>query len=248
MTIDDVRATIIEQAREWDFRVTDDQSWIIPTGAPLEDAVEIVSDVLVTDMISRSLVMGGLHIATHGMWFDSARGRFAIWPSMTIARTAAIGAARALHIMSGPTRLARRVAALQILNIEAEGLMGMATDLRDRGETDAAAPLIQTAQANKVEVGDALEALGGKRGSRMTDLAMLSNAARYFGDNEARAREEIELHWRYSSGSAHASSYVWNSDLWTRPADQQLAAAWSLPMQLLEVAWDQWNIGLGRQP
>ncbi|WP_157773377.1 hypothetical protein [Brachybacterium vulturis] len=240
MAMDDVVRFIYWSGEAWWDRVHDDAATPVDPGSPLDDPELLPGDAPIGQLVWRLIADGGSHMAAHHKWMVATDGGIWLKPSTTLGRTAAICAARAVYVLAGSTRAERRVRALQLMNDEAAGLISHTVDMVKRGDEGAEA-LAEEAEAYRDEVGDLLEEAGMKRGSKKTDTDLLSDAAEHFDPGRrSEARRQIEMMWRLGSATAHGRSFTWDTGHEDRSHEEQLVAAWSIPAQLLEIAWDQW--------
>lgn len=238
--MEDVVDFIYRSGETWWDRVHDDAATPVEPGSPLDDPELLPGEISVAELVWRLIADGGSHIAAHHKWVMASQGGMWLKPSMTLGRTALVCASRAMYVMTGESAVERRVRALQLLNDEAEGLVDYAKDMVRRGESEAADHR-SDAEAYQSAVQQELIALGRKPGSKKSDTELLSSAARYFDeDKRHRARKTLEMAWRLASATVHGRAYTWDTGLEDRDPNEQLVAAWSMPSQLLEIAWDKW--------
>ena len=241
MTMADVVSFIYWSGETWWDRVHNDATTPVEPESPLDDPDLLPRDAPIAQFVWRLIADGGSHLAAHHKWFTAPGSGIWLKPSTTLGRTAAVCAARAIYVLAGSTRAERRVRALQLMNDEAAGLISYTVDMVKRGDVGATA-LAEEAEAYRDEVGDMLEEAGMKRGSKKTDTDLLSDAAEHFDPGkQSEARRQLEMLWRMGSATAHGRSFTWDTGLEDRPHEEQLVAAWSIPAQLLEIAWDQWS-------
>lgn len=231
---------IYQSGENWWDRVHDESMTSVESGSPLDDPELLPGNSPMAQLTWRLIADGGSHMAAHHKWFTAPGSGIWLKPSTTLGRTAAICAARAIYVMAADTRTDRRVRALQLMNDEASGLISYAADMKNRGD-EGALTRVTEAEAYGRQIGDMLEVAGMKRGSKKTDTELLAGAARHFDQGkQTEARRQLEMMWRLSSATAHGRSFTWDTGLEDRPLEEQLVAAWSIPAQLLEIAWDKW--------
>lgn len=239
MSVDHIVRTIHWSGEQWTERLFGEQ----PTpGAPSEltNDERLPGGIETAQLTWRSMARGGEAMATHHLWVLGGNGGFQLHPSRTLARTASMGAAKALYILTGSDATSRRIHALQLLNDETKSWRQIASDAKKNGDPDAAKMMAEV-DKQQSEVRAALHALGKPENSSKNETELLYYAAKQFPQKQDVAEQQILLHWRHASGSAHARYFTWEDTLENYSFEEQLVAAWSLPMQMLELAWDTWT-------
>lgn len=231
---------IAEAGESWVRRVADPYSTAIKRDSELHDDQLLPSNTPLHGMVWRLIAHGGEFFAAHHLWMSAAEEGIWLRPSMTIARTAAVAAVRARYVMAGSDRADRRFRALQLMNDEAKGLAQIA-GVSKVPLGISPRKLIEDVETYKLEIGNQLEALGKNRESMRTDTDLFSRAADDFVGHVDHARFSLDVFWRQASASAHARVFTWDTGFEDAPIDEQIEIAWSMPAQLLEIAWDSWN-------
>lgn len=226
---------------EWFDRVHDEASIVVEPGSELDDPQRLPTDAPIAMVVWRLLADGGSHFYAHDKWMRATGGGMLLKSSATLGRAAAVCASRALYVLHGEDRIERRIRALQLMNDEVSGLDKIAKANVARGHSSGKKQA-DIVEAYSIEVADALDALGQKRGSKMSDTALFANAPDYFPpDARAKAEVQISTTWQISSGMAHGRLFGWDTGMEEEPLADQLAFAWGIPAQLLEMAWERWN-------
>lgn len=226
----------------WRDRVHAEDSIVVEAGSELDDPVLLPGDVPIAKVVWRLLADGGSHFYAHDTWMRAATGGMLLKSSATLGRAAAVCASRALYILTGEGQTKRRVRALQIMNDEVEGLDKIAKAHAAR-KSPAAAEQTEMIESYRNQVEEALEALGEKRRSAKSDTALFAEAVDYFPpEKRAKAELEITTMWQIASGMAHGRLFTWDTGMEDEDIAHQLAFAWGIPAQLLEMSWDHWNV------
>lgn len=64
-------------------------------------------------------------------------------------------------------------------------------------------------------------------------------------DGNSDPKSSLLQLWRFPSGTAHARIWAWDMPLEDDDPRTQYVAIWSMPMGMLERAWDLWNTRRG---
>lgn len=225
----------------WKSRVHSEDSTVVEAGSALDDPVLLPGDAPVAKAIWRLLADGGSHFYAHDAWMRATGGGMLLKSSAALGRAAAICGSRAMYILTGEDHATRRMRALQLMNDEVDGLAKIAKAGTAR-QSPAAVEQVKIVESYRSQVGEALVALGQSPRSVKSDTALFAEAVNYF-PREKRAEAELQITtmWQIASGMAHGRSYGWDTGIEDEDCAAQLAFAWGIPAQLLEMAWDHWN-------
>lgn len=237
---DDLVRMILWAGERWRDRIDDPSASDIVRGCELDHPDLLPAKLPLHGMIWRLMAHGGELLTTHHSWITSDGGGVIYRPSITLGRSAAVAGVRALYIMRGENAQQRRIRALQLLNDEVETVQGFA-EMVPKDLPELGFDFVKFAEGYSAEVAEGLVELGRPAGSKKTDTTLMTEAAPAFLENEPRARELLENHWRTASAVVHARVAMWNLDILDAPPEVQLAEAWGAPAQVLEIVWDTWN-------
>ncbi|GAA1739161.1 hypothetical protein GCM10009809_38240 [Isoptericola hypogeus] len=243
MRSEDSAALIREAFDAWAVRITDPERFgaVLP-GSVLaaQQAPDLPGERDLPKMAWRSMANAGEHVAAANHVI--ATGSVLVKPFLTLARTTMIGAARTLYLLEPDEPDQRCIHALRLLRTESKDVDRLIGVWEAEVGRPANPDLRKLADDLRTETENALIQMGENPRSEMADAALLSHAAKRLshlpGDPLARL---MEL-WNFSSGNAHARTWTWDMGL-ERGKDYagQFARVWSLPMYLMDEAWELWN-------
>ncbi|WP_154402041.1 hypothetical protein [Ornithinimicrobium cavernae] len=189
----------------------------------------------------RSLVSAGEHagLGEHVHWATS--GGVVQRPQTSLARTAMLGAARAIYVLEPEGVEEQRVRAAQLANQEARDAQKI---LDHWSDTPYVQGRVFEKLADQVDgladaAAEILRQAGRPPGSHVSESDLLRKVQHTIQDHLTWPDSAVLSYWFMASGTAHARSWVWEHEFQT-PAES-FVDVWSIPVGFLKQAWTLWN-------
>lgn len=238
---------ITRSAEAWGARVQDPASILLATGSDLERDPALPDGVGVDRLVWRALGTAGEHVGLLSHCVETSDGGVFAKPYLSLARATMLGAARALYVLEPDTSDGRRVRGLQLLRAEANDVSQVVADWEAATRGQDLSQARKAADQFKAECEHELTSVGRKPGSVMSETALLGAVAPQFADGLSDPKSSLLQLWRLSSATAHARIWAWDMPLEDDDPLTQYVAIWSLPMGMMERAWELWNRRRGRE-
>lgn len=246
MRSEESAALIREAFDAWAARITEPRSFTILPGSVLaaQQSPDLPGGRMLPEMAWRAMANAGEHVAAANHVI--ATGSVLVKPFLTLARTTMIGAARTLYLLEPDEPDQRRIHALRLLRTESKDIHRLLGVWEDEVGRPADPDLRQFADDLKAETERALVEMGESPRSEMADAALLSHAAERLSHLPIDPLARVMELWNLSSGNAHARTWLWDMGLEDgKDYAGQFAWVWSLPMYLMDEAWELWNARRG---
>lgn len=243
----DIGQWITRSAEAWGARVQDPASIFLATGCDLERDLALPGGVGVDRLVWRALGTAGEHVGLLSHCVVTSDGGVFAKPYLSLARATMLGAARALYVLEPDASDDRRARGLQLLRAEANDVSQVVADWEAAARGEGPSQARKEADRFKAECERELTSVGRKPGSVMSETALLGSVAPQLADGLRDPRNSILQLWRLSSGTAHARTWAWDMPLEDDDPLTQYVAIWSLPMGMMERAWELWNRRRGRE-
>jgi len=253
MQPDELARHIDEAAVAWDARVQDPASiWMRPgCDLLLHQDQQLPGGRTHAQIVWRAMAAAGEHSASGYFMRAGSEWGVRTKASLTLARTTMLGAAKALYLLEPDDAETRIIRALLLLRTEAQDVHRLVKNWED-----ATPPMVDTLTSALRQEADSLTAktqeelvrLGRKPDSKISEIELLTAAAAHLEDRLNDPQTRIGELWNVGSGNAHARSWSWDTGLEDDVPANQVVRVWRIPLDLLDTAWDLWNVRRGAEP
>lgn len=159
----------------------------------------------------------------------------------SLARTALLGAAKAIYLLAPDDPYERRIRAARLANSEAADAQRMIQNWSAQDSPDGSlGDLILQSQNLAAEAAQILADAGINSGSKISETELLKVVVLALSDKPDDAEEQVLTLWNRLSGIAHARSWTWSIPSGLVPRED-FVGTWFIPVTFLGEAWRLWN-------